>query len=254
MDPQLAKFAQAIGQSAQASAGVTPFGAVPGMASSPQTISNIGRLFDSSYKLLGSNSAAGAAGKDASIKAQNEENAAEMARKKKADELETQISDLDQRRKDYTNPEKWKQIIKDDGGYDFFDPEGNQVDVRTYSKATNKHLDDVLKNSRNQKDVEFTNEYKFVQELGNAMQRNDKEAYKKLKEKYPAYWNKKMVDKTPEEYGTFESYAQAFKQSWPDFFANPGAGNVAPGGDRKFGKFKNQNFLSKLLGAFAGGG
>lgn len=80
-----------------------------------------------------------------------------------------------QRLQDKLDPSKYRTVRKDDGGFDFLDPEGNKIDVSTYAKVTGQRLVDILKDSENPIDQEYINDWSNMNTLAQAMYNNDGE-------------------------------------------------------------------------------
>jgi hypothetical protein len=223
MDPQYQKFANSIIGSANIQSPVSPLGEFPELAN----------FFKSRFQLAQSNPATTALGEDAQIVAGNEQRAAEAARARAIAEEKERLASLEQEIEDLADPNKYQRVVRDDGGYDFLDPKGKKISALDYAKVTNKQMFDVLKDSQNEEDKDFVREYEFMRELGDVMARGDKKAYESIKAKYPAYFDKKQVSRTPEDFGTFEEYSREFKRSWPQYFQRSQQETV-PAGNRSF--------------------
>lgn len=78
-----------------------------------------------------------------------------------------------QAQKDFSDPSKYQQIPKADGGYTFVDPAGNEISAFAYSRATNKSPDSILSKSQNPIDVGFVQDYKNLQDFMNAIVNKD---------------------------------------------------------------------------------
>ncbi len=60
-----------------------------------------------------------------------------------------------QRQEDMSDPRKYRRVPKKDGGFDFFDPEGNQVDIATLTERTQTKPIDWIKDSQNPIDIQY---------------------------------------------------------------------------------------------------
>jgi hypothetical protein len=70
------------------------------------------------------------------------------------------------------DPSKYKQVLKPDGGYAFYDNNGQEITAAQYAAARNENPADVLKNSYNPIDKAFAQDYKqlnqYIQDKQNA--------------------------------------------------------------------------------------
>ena len=91
-------------------------------------------------------------------------------------DVEAKTQQLEQDMADFS---KYKKVPKDNGGYDFIDPQGNQVDVATVSQRTGTRPTEIVKDSDNPEDQQYVSDYtrlnKFVQSMQD-METGDKEA------------------------------------------------------------------------------
>lgn len=60
------------------------------------------------------------------------------------------------------DPSKYKQVLTQDGGYKFYDAQGNEISASLYAAARNESPADVLKNSYNPIDRAFIEDYKSL--------------------------------------------------------------------------------------------
>lgn len=100
-----------------------------------------------------------------------------------------------QKMKDLQDPNKYKVVQKEDGGYDFFDPEGNQVDIATYATQTGQRPADIVKDSMNPIDIQYVRDHDLLQDYLQAHFDNNQEEIQKFQENDPRL---KSV-KSPEE-------------------------------------------------------
>lgn len=156
-----------------------------------------------------------------------------------------------QAKKDALDPSKYRKEIASDGGYEFFDPQGNKIDVKQYSAATGQHITDVLKNSQNPADTQFVTDYKNLQKLGGIMQNGDKAALDKLYKAQPDL-KKEISGKT------YAQIVSDFRNYYPKFFNQQPEnqsqtqtvyGNKTPGSVDGSG---GNGFVQKLMSLFGG--
>lgn len=208
----LTKYRQAL----LGASGVTAPGDSPNATPAVQPqIANLQRMYSGQFQAGAAQKAIGAVGGASNAQANQEDAAAKMALQEEQDKADA----LAQQKKDLLDPTKYRQEISADGGYDFFDPQGNPIDVKQYSGATGKHITDVLKKSQNPSDQEFVNQYKNVEQLGQIFQSGSKDELNKYLKKNPdvqADYDllKKHLGKTP----TYGDIVATFRQSQPKFF------------------------------------
>jgi len=118
------------------------------------------------YQYARSKDAAGASGFNTSAMVDNQAKQAAIAAKKAAD-----VADAS----------KYRSVPKQDGGFDFFDPEGNQVDIATLTNRTNTKASDWIKDSTNPIDTQYLEDTKNLNGLIQAVQSKDTSALNKYK-------------------------------------------------------------------------
>lgn len=132
------------------------------------------------------------------------------------------------------DPSKYRQVRKDDGGFDFFDPEGNPISVKDFAKFTGRSVADVLAKSENPFDIQFLNDYSSTRNLVDAIQTGDQEAIQgylqngegiDASKTTAADLMAELAKKYPHIYG-MGNYGQSFAQSnnKPLFRLNSGMG------------------------------
>lgn len=131
-----------------------------------------------------------------------------------------------QKQEDMSDPKKYRQVKKDDGGYDFFDPEGNQVDIATLTSRTQTKAGDWLSDSENPIDMQYLAESKNLNEYINAkLSRNTKvsDAYEEANPELKKYQGK----------GGVHQLADAFKKRYERYYVprsqNANAWGTRPG-------------------------
>jgi hypothetical protein len=202
-------------------------------------------LFGSTFQLAQSNRGAKGLGEAAGIQAQYDAQKQEQARGLKIADIKDQIQAI----KDQNDPKNYQKVRKDDGGFDFYDPTGKKIDVHQYSQVTGKSVADVLKDSENNLDIQFQQDYKTMQDVANAYANGDKGYLDKLAKDSgdPNFFKGK----------TAADIMQMFKKGYPQIYGMQGQGtNVrdvsqAPGftgGGQP--QQQSPNFLQQLLGLF----
>lgn len=61
----------------------------------------------------------------------------------------------------------YQQVARPDGGFGFYDPNGNEISAAQYASATGKTPGDVLKNSTNPIDIGYQKDFKDLQDYIN---------------------------------------------------------------------------------------
>ncbi len=141
-------LAQEVAKGIQQAQSASPIGGAPEIAAaSASGLYNIGQ-----------NVAASGPDYNASVQVANDKAAQEAQLKAKQAEMD--IS-------------KYKIVRKNDGGFDFFDPNGNQVDIATVAAKTGSNAADLVRNSIRPQDIQFNNDYKNLQDYISAVLNND---------------------------------------------------------------------------------
>lgn len=83
--------------------------------------------------------------------------------------IEKKVNEL----KSLTDPNAYKKVRKQDGGFDFFDPQGNQVDIATVADRTGTKAGDWVSDSENPIDIQYNNDYKNLQGFMDAVLSKD---------------------------------------------------------------------------------
>lgn len=124
---------------------------------------------------------AGALSHQAGTIADNQAAQDEYSRRKQISDIKDQISSV----QDLQDPSKYKQVLKADGGYDFFDPLGRKINIQQYSQATGKQPKEVLSKSENSLDKQYLSDHKQTQDVVNALMNSDGSYFKKLQKSDP---------------------------------------------------------------------
>lgn len=139
---------------------------------------DIAGLFNSQFALgAGAGPTAGLIG-TARVDYANAQAAAAAARDAAQRKEAAKNEEIKQKYKDYSNPEKWRQVSKADGGYDFYDPLGKKVTVAQFAEVKGQQPYQVLKDSDNSTDQQFIREYNALKAFSSA--RNPEEQLKAI--------------------------------------------------------------------------
>lgn len=205
MDPQ-ANYDQlksAVLGAQQQGSGDSPLGNFP----------ELSKLYSSSFQLPVSNAAASAAGNVTSdIVAQQKAQAAAAAQAASSGGGGSR-----------SGGGGFKIVARPDGGFGFYDANGNEVSANDYSQATGKDLSAVLKNSRNPVDRAFLQDYKqlndYIKNKQNAA--NDpkaRSAAQAVETQVRKLYNIPLHQQNPNE------IINAFVQAYPTVFGGSAAG------------------------------
>lgn len=217
-------------------------------AAPPTTDPALSKLFGSTFQLAQSNRGAQGLGAAAGMQSQYDAQAQEQDRQNKVADIKDKIQAI----KDQNDPSKYQKVRKEDGGFDFYDPTGNKIDIHQYSQVTGKSVADTLKDSENNIDMQFQQDYKTMQDIANAYANGDKGYLDKLAKDSgdPNFFKGK----------TAVDVMATFKKGYPQIYT-PGAGqqqvprdvSQAPaftGGGQA--AQSQPNFLQQIMGLFGG--
>lgn len=132
---------------------------VPASSLGASNAPEIAKLYEAGFQLPQAKLAAGAQAQNAQNVVTEQENAAKLAAQKE---------------KDKANIGAYKIVKKGDGGYDFFDPAGQQVDIATVSQRTGAKPAEILKDSENPTDIQYVQDYSNLQDFIRAVLSGDK--------------------------------------------------------------------------------
>lgn len=106
---------------------------------------------------------------------------------------------------DAIDPKNYQKVRKDDGGFAFYDASGKEIDIDTFAKFTGQRRVDVLKDSENPVDLQYIDDWSQMNELNQAVWRNDQDALANFAPEYqkmtPEQMNRKLLEKYPHIYG-----------------------------------------------------
>lgn len=178
---ELKRFAQAI----QAGAGIQ----------APETsIPELAGYMRSRFTAPLVGSAGAGLGAMAGVKADQEEKAAERARQAQIQKLQDKL-----------DPGKYRKERKDDGGFSFYDPEGNEIDIDTYAKRTGQRRVDAIKDSENPIDLQYINDWQNMNDLMQATYNGDEDRLSEFDERYRKMkvqdLGKELINRYPHIYG-----------------------------------------------------
>ena len=153
----------------------------------------------------GINAGAGLSGQ----RAKEADAADEMARKAKIAELQ-----------DQADPSKYQKVRKTDGGFQFLDPTGKEIDINTFAQRTGQRRAEILKDSENPIDQEYINDWNNMNELAQAFYNNDTATIQAYQSANPGLANRKPADlmselirKYPHIYGRGGAGPEAYQQT-----------------------------------------
>lgn len=208
------QYRQSLGQSFNAPDATTP---APIFSQDPEFSSAVQKYYSAPFRLGASDAATGALVGAAGDITQQREAAARAAHSARIKAIE-----------DMNDPKKYQKVKKPDGGFDYFDPLGKKISVATYARVQGKNPQDILKDSENELDKQFLQDYERVAELRRIRATGDVEALKKIEKKYPG--TSKAIEGL-----TADQLAEDLFRNYPNIFqeenvnASPRAQLRAPG-------------------------
>lgn len=156
-----------------------------------------------------------------------------------------------QKLKDISDPSKYQQVAKQDGGYGFYDPLGNEISASEYASITKKSPADILKQSQNPIDISFRQDYNNLQDYINAKVASKQDSEKKA----TAQAIEQQVKK---QYGVdlgkmnIQEVLQKFQQAYPTVFGGNKRGVTA--GQTLVPGSRSQDIQNAALQYQGGGG
>lgn len=118
------------------------------------------------------------------------------------------------------DPENFRKERKADGGYAFYDPEGNEISINDYAAVTGQRRVDILSDSENPVDQEYIRDWQNMNELAQAFYDNDQgviqqftQANPNLKDMKPRDFMSELIKKYPHIYGYGGSGGDAYQQT-----------------------------------------
>lgn len=114
---------------------------------------------------------------------------------------------------------KFERVAKEDGGFAFYDPDGNEISAWQYSRAQGKDPTYAVKGSQNPIDQGFSQDYKNLQSFLTAVRNGDK---KTVKAYYKANPKLKKYEKN------VQKLTQDFQKRYPTVFGTRGSGRQSP--------------------------
>lgn len=145
-----------------------------------------------------------------------------------------------QKLQDKLDPSKYQMRRKQDGGFDFLDPEGNFIDINRYAQVTGQRPSDILKYSDNPFDQQYINDYNNTKGVIEAIQMGDTDTLQALLKDNqnidpnmkPEDLMKELIRRYPHIYGAGR-YGDSLKNNGTPIFKynlGMGMGGAASGG------------------------
>ena len=126
------------------------------------------------------------------------------------------------------NPDNYTMKQKDDGGFDFFDPNGKQIDIATFAKIKGVRPVDVIAKSQNPIDVQYAQDYDNLEKFMQAVTSKDKTKVAEFTANEPA------LKKYTTGKGGLDRLLQDFRNTYKRYYtprsADPNAWGARPGG------------------------
>lgn len=119
-----------------------------------------------------------------------------------------------QKLQDKLDPNKYQKLRKEDGGFDFLDPDGNPISVQKYSQVKGTNAAYELKDSENPFDLQYVNDYKNTRDLVTAIQNGDSDTIQAFRAS-----NGDLGKMTPEQ------LMQELIRKYPHIYGNGGYGD-----------------------------
>jgi len=114
------------------------------------------------------------------------------------------------------------RIKKEDGGFDFFDGDGNPITASQYAQANDITISEALKGSENGMDTAYMNDIKLLTELDNATRSGDQDKIKKIIIDNPSaaeFTPRELIDQLK------STYKGIFKADKPFHYKDPSSYN-----------------------------
>lgn len=130
-----------------------------------------------------------------------------------------------QKQADLTNPKSYRKVKKKDGGFDFYDPDGNQVDIATITQRTGAKAREFIKDSENPIDIQYMEESDNLQDYITAKLSGNKKKYQEYEQANPElkrYQGKGGVDKL------ISKFKQRYERYYVPRSENPNAWGTRP--------------------------
>lgn len=132
------------------------------------------------------------------------------------------------RQADLSDPSKYRQVPSKDGGFNYFDPNGNQVDIATLTQRTGTKPQDWIKGSEDPTDIQYQQDYQNLQKFTNAVLTRDKATVDKFLNNDP---NLKQYTQGK---GGIHNLINQFQQTYQRYYVprsqDPQAWGRVPGG------------------------
>lgn len=113
---------------------------------------------------------------------------------------------------DLSDPNKYQQLPKEDGGYTFLSPNGKEISAFDYSRITGKSIDSILADSQNPIDIGFNKDWANLNDYLDAWYQGDKDKVKQFQDAQPEL--KSITDP--------QDIVNRFRQAYPTVFGQGG--------------------------------
>lgn len=182
----------------------------------------LAKLFTSSFQLPQSEAATKAQAFNTGTTVANQQQAEAEARQAEAARLKAEAQKI----QDESDPSKYTLKKKEDGGFDFFDPHGNQVDIATYAKKTGVKPADVLKDSENPIDIQFVHDYNNLNDLLSAVVNKDTDKLDSYRQQFEAQGLPDITKQKPHD--IIEQFHKYYQRMYVPRQQDPQAWGVTP--------------------------
>lgn len=183
--------------------------------------------YASSFKLPAAQAGGNALSNQAGIMEGNRREQETYAREQEAARLKARNKEIE----DLSDPKKYQKILKEDGGFDYYDPTGKKITLKQYSLVVGKQPKDILKDSENNLDKQYLRDYDDLQALLNA-------SYNGGLDKLLKKWEKDRAD-NPEAIDKIkllrsgkllpEDVTKQFMSAYPNVYSDEGRGEMGKG-------------------------
>ena len=138
-----------------------------------------------------------------------------------------------QREQDLADPSKYRAVQKEDGGYDFFAPDGSQVDIATLTQRTQTKATDWIKDSQNPIDIQYLEDQKNVNGFINAILTKDQDKINKYRNQAAAEYGEDVLAPYVSGRGGVDKLLKQFQKNYQRYYVprsvNPQSWGTAPG-------------------------
>lgn len=154
-----------------------------------------------------------------------------------------------QKQKDQADPKSYKKVKKDDGGFDFYDSDGNQVDIATLTKRTGTRATDWIDDSENPIDMQYKSDYNNLQDLLDAVVNKDTETLDSYRQQFTDQGLPDITKEKPQD--IINQFKQYYERYYTPREQNPNAWGTTPNANLFA---PNQKVTTSAYPSLAGGG